>query len=188
LLWAEYNLGAEPGDMASDWYGDNYAWGETEIKSDYSWKSYTHCDKREKLIKYNTNYNSKEAVGLSKLKSQDDVVSVTLGKPCRMPTKKELNELLKYTTHEWVTDYNGVNKLNGMLFISKNNNNTLFFPASVYFNNTFTDDMIYLGYIWSSSLYTEDPYTAVNLYFDKDTIGFIHSLRCYGYSIRAVKK
>jgi len=44
LLWAEYNLGAYPSDNYEDWYGDYYAWGETETKSDFSWENYKHFD------------------------------------------------------------------------------------------------------------------------------------------------
>jgi len=52
-IWCEYNLGAIPGNKASDWYGDYYAWGETEVKDNYSWETYEHCDGTyDTLLKY----------------------------------------------------------------------------------------------------------------------------------------
>ena len=36
VKWAKYNLGATHGEKAIDWFGDYYAWGETELKSIYT--------------------------------------------------------------------------------------------------------------------------------------------------------
>jgi len=53
ILWCEYNLGAFPGNKSEDWYGDYYAWGETETKDVYSWKSYKYCNgSSDTLTKY----------------------------------------------------------------------------------------------------------------------------------------
>ena len=38
LLWASCNVGASRPEA----YGDMYAWGETESKSEYSWKTYKY--------------------------------------------------------------------------------------------------------------------------------------------------
>ena len=39
VMWATCNLGAN----SPEEYGDYYAWGETEEKSDYSWDTYKWC-------------------------------------------------------------------------------------------------------------------------------------------------
>jgi len=69
-IWCEYNLGAYPGNKASNWYGDYYAWGEMETKDNYSWETYKYCEGTSDTI---TKYN--ETDGLKQLKPVDDVVT-----------------------------------------------------------------------------------------------------------------
>jgi len=61
-LWYKCNLGAtNPTETAlspKDWYGDYYAWGETEPKPDYNEASY----KFEHLIYTNSNNKSSKII------------------------------------------------------------------------------------------------------------------------------
>jgi len=93
LLWTEYNLGAFPGNKAEDWYGDYYAWGETDANSDYSWKTYKHYNE---LLDTLTKYAIDDETVM--LETIDDTASNILGRQYRMPTKDEIQELLNNTT------------------------------------------------------------------------------------------
>lgn len=48
----------------------------------------------------------------------------------RMPTKAEAQELLDNTTQAWTENYKGITGLNGWVYTSIHNNETLFFPAA----------------------------------------------------------
>lgn len=49
-----------------------------------------------------------------------------------VPTNEDFKELLKYCDTKWST----INKVNGMLFISEINGNSIFLPAAGYRNDT----------------------------------------------------
>jgi len=59
-LWCKYNLGCDWDKLntdpqhtkSKDWYGNYYAWGETEPKNNYDWETYKF-GKRANLTKYN---------------------------------------------------------------------------------------------------------------------------------------
>jgi len=125
-LWCEYNLGAIPSNNHKDWYGDYYAWGETEpiqgVKSNYDTYKFV---KNNKFIKYNHIDNK------ATLDKEDDAAYQNYHK-FRIPEQKHCIELLCNTTHKFIKNYKGINDLNGVLFTSKHNGSTLFFPASGY--------------------------------------------------------
>ena len=56
LLWATCNVGAD----SPDDYGDYFAWGETETKSDYDWDTYKWCNGSENTL---TKYCTKSSYG-----------------------------------------------------------------------------------------------------------------------------
>ena len=101
-LWAKYNLGAEhPYD-----YGDYYAWGETETKSDYSWSTY-----KWGAWKQFTKYVTQAGFGMetpdnkTTLESGDDAATKAWGDDWRMPTMEEWQDLCGNTYQEWVYNY-----------------------------------------------------------------------------------
>jgi len=103
LLWCEYNLGAYPSANFSTWKGDYYAWGETETKQEYSWETYKYYKNNEKyLSKYSCSsiltYEKLPCDNIYTLESEDDVITTELDMPYRMPTDKNFNELIQYTT------------------------------------------------------------------------------------------
>ena len=52
-MWSTTNIGATNSDTAESWYGNYYAWGETETKEDYSWSTYQYANgDYDKLTKY----------------------------------------------------------------------------------------------------------------------------------------
>ena len=182
LLWATCNVGAtSPED-----YGDYFAWGETQPKDTYSWSTYQYCNgSNSTLTKYcnNSSYGYNGFTdNLTTLLPEDDAAAANWGGNWRMPTKEEFQELYNNTTVTW-TQQNGVN---GRLFTASNGN-SLFLPAAGYrFNSSLYDAGSY-GYYWSSSLITEGPDYAWDLYFDSGNYGVSDDYRYYGQSVRPVR-
>jgi len=191
VLWAEYNLGAMPSQRPKDWYGDYYAWGETLPKSDYSMSNYKYyriIGNKPELTKYNIKNKYGNADHIVSAEPEDDVVYMTLGNPYRMPTIKEFNELIDNTVHEWVTDYNNVIGLNGMLFTSDKNGKKIFLPAAGYYsgNNRFLAGDA--GCMWSGSDNTNYFNGALRMYFDSDKADTSYYTHSNGFTVRAVKE
>ena len=102
-----------------------------------------------------------------------------------MPTKAECQELLDNTTNEWTT----INNVNGWKFTSKTDTSKyIFIPAAGYCGNGSVDDVGSFGSVWSSSLLTSSPDNAWGLYFYSGNCGMSNGGRCYGRSVRGVRK
>lgn len=184
LLWATCNVGA---DNPED-YGDYFAWGETQPKSNYSWVTYQYCmGSYNTLTKYCDNasygYNG-YTDNLTVLEASDDAATAQWGSGWRMPTQAEWQELLNNTTHIWTTQ-NGVN---GRLFTATNGN-SLFLPAAGYRTGTSLYDAGTRGDYWSSSLstYTGGPSHAWVLDFSSGSCGMGNGTRYVGQSVRPVR-
>ena len=177
-LWMDRNVGASSPEDA----GLYFAWGETigytadEVgkTKQFSWDDYKF-GKKEALTKYNS------IDGLIKLDTKDDSVLQNTHK-FKMPTKMQLQELLDNTLSTWITQ-NGVN---GRLFTSKTNGNSIFVPAAGCGCYGSMNNVGSFGGLWSSSLNEDCTYDAWGLSFDSDYVGFYGGDRCYGRSIRAI--
>ena len=173
LKWASCNIGASKPEE----FGDYYAWGETEIKTDYSWSTYKFGATRPY-----TKYNGTD--GKLVLDPEDDVAHCKLGGSWRMPTIEEIHELESNCSFLW-THINGTN---GFLVTSSINDKTIFLPAAGYDygNNSW-------GYIetrfWSSSVSTGIyAYSFKYDAYDNGTY-IIHDYlddRCKGLPVRPV--
>lgn len=137
--WADRNVGAEsPSDC-----GDYFAWGETEVKSDYSKNTYTLGN-----------------IGNDIAGTQYDVAHVKWGGSWRLPTKAQCEELVANTTSEWVNDYEGTG-VKGRRFTGKNGQ-SIFLPAAGYREGTSLINagssnggyLTYEGDYWSSTYST----------------------------------
>ena len=177
-LWCKYNLEAypelDPYPWACDFYGNYYSWGETKVKGDYQFDTLIFVDDERNLTKYC------EKDGLTQLLPEDDAAYQF--KKCHnfkfhIPTKEQCEELLKYTDKQWVTDFKFKRKpikgLNGILFISKINGNSLFFPAAGYMDVDHTKNKKISGEIWTSTnAFGQDDivdyHKAYLLHFDSD--------------------
>ena len=185
VKWAKCNVGAEKETDA----GLYFAWGETtgytasQVGTDkqFSWGDYKYGNSSSNLTKYN------QSDGKTVLESTDDAAAQIMGGDWRMPTQTEIQELLTNTKHEWVTNYHN-SGINGRQFTSKINGNTIFIPAAGGCNDGSVSNVGYNGYVWSSSLYTSDPYGAWYLYFDSGYCSMNHDGRCRGQSVRGVRK
>ncbi len=146
-LWAETNVGAT---NAAD-YGNYYAWGETETKSNYhnSYNNYKYYDTENNVF---TKYPNSDDV----LESEDDAAYMNWGSFCKTPTYGNFGELGSNCTWEWTTQPNSSNQdTYGCLFTSKKNGKTVFFPAAGYKDCTSTHWTGGGGCYWST-LYSQD--------------------------------
>ena len=184
-LWATCNIGANnPEDC-----GDYFAWGETEPKEVYDWKSYRYGNlvyDHFELTKYCTDssYGLNGFVdNLVVLETVDDAAAAAnWGMEWRMPTKEEWKELYMKTTCTH-TVQNGVS---GWLF-NASNGNSLFLPAAGF---CIDDGPICtgLGTYWSSSLHTEYLDRGWSFHFDSDECHVCGTYeRSRGQVVRAVR-
>ena len=112
IMWAKCDLGASSPEN----YGDEYSWGETWTKwtTDYYYFTdivegqYTKYDSRDKRFF---------------LEKEDDAAYLRLGEGWRTPTWNEVQELIDNCTVTAST----LNGWPGVMFISKINNNYIFF-------------------------------------------------------------
>lgn len=161
-LWCKWNIGASNGNTPESWYGNYYAWGETETKDIYNEDNYTYTENQ-------------------KILPLDRDVAYLTNNLMRMPSLEQLKEL-KALPNEWVNNYNGIEGLNGRAFIGTNGNK-LFIPAAG------SEEHAYNSYcnIWSSHLYDAGiPYYANSLCFTSDDIKIGGYKRFRGYTIRPV--
>lgn len=200
VKWANMNVGA----TTPEGYGDYFAWGETQPKSDYSWSTYKWMS--EKVFYYKeyginkytiadgvTNagwYSNGYFVGDYKtmLESADDAARANWGGSWRMPTDAEWNELRTRCTWTW-TNENGVNGFR----VSASNGNSIFLPAAEWYSGS---DFVYSGVkggcYWSAKLGSRTEYGGcMSIEFDTEddliAINFISVTRSTGRSVRPVR-
>lgn len=173
ILWATCNIGASsPSEI-----GDFFAWGEKEPKDTYGWETYKLC-----RGSYNSIFKYNEADGKNVLDSQDDVAKSRLGGEWRIPTKEDMEELVKECEWKW-TSQNG--QLGWMVIGS--NNNYIFLPASGSASSYRIAGVNELGRYWTATR-DESNYSAYNLRFKEgtDTIVVVDDTRFYGRTVRPV--
>jgi hypothetical protein len=177
-LWAKCNIGANDEHEC----GDYFAWGETEPKKEYIWKSYA-------FGKTITKYNNEDK--LTKLEPEDDAAYVNMGSNWRIPSTKHFYELLEKTKWEFVKNYNNTN-INGMLFTGKNGN-TLFLPCAGYKYGTTVNKKEFEGHYQTRNSQTfrkNDLKFSHRGIFKEDDPGIrmYNDNKCDGCSVRAVTK
>ena len=182
ILWAATNVGAVPGSTKESYYGNYYAWGETETKSDYSWNTYKF-GASSPFSKYDTD-------GKTVLEAVDDVATATYGSDYVMPTITEIQEMVNETDREWVTNYNGISDLNGYKFMKKSDHSVfIFIPAAGYFNGSSVDAAGSYGDVWSSSLSLNNHSNTMRFDFVSDNIYISGDCaRCFGLNVRAIQR
>ena len=177
VKWATMNVGAS----SPEEFGDRFAWGETETKSEYTWETNKWWDNtNHTLIKYNTSseYSYSVPDNLTQLELIDDAAHQNWGGTWRMPTRDEVTELTTKCTWKWTT-MNGVNGIK----VAGPSGNSIFLPAVAYDDND-TDRGRYL----TSTLNSEDPTGTYMLAFDSSSfrVGKFSGTRQSGFRVRAV--
>ncbi len=120
IKWAASNVGT----FVATAFGDYFAWGETETKTDYSWNTYK-WGTSDNLTKYNSSDNKMT------LDPDDDAATANMGEGWRTPTIAEFNELIKSCTWEDKT----VNGIDGCL-VTGSNGNYIFLPNARCYSGT----------------------------------------------------
>ena len=169
VLWSDINLGA----TTPEGFGEYFAWGETKPKEQYSKDNYMH---------YDHSMNQYLDIGEDISGTKYDAAHVNLGNGWRMPTRTELQELIKNCEWEWVKSGNTLGyKITGK------NGNYIFLPAGgriLYY--TVSSQNEWTEY-WSSSerqKYKGDAYLLVENGYNPTVIS---SDKIYGVPIRPVK-
>lgn len=133
VLWRSSNLGATRPQSA----GLFFSWGNTQGHP--SGGGYDFSSEE-----YNLTPGSAIETDLT---LEDDAANVILGNGARIPSDAEFQELINYCSSQWITR-DGVN---GRLFVSNNNGNSIFLPASGYYIGTLHDANGTRGRYWTSN-------------------------------------
>lgn len=200
-MWANMNVGAKkPED-----YGLFFAWAETTGYGSntndgriFEWAAYKWVKEGKTsgyhTYKYQLNDSNTKACwfsqgnfigdGIPMLNAEDDAATANWGTKWRIPTYYEMEELLEYCTKEWV-ERNGVN---GMVFTSIINGNSIFLPAAGYRVKDRLDFQKEGGNYWTCTLRpTNCLYAGTLVFADSDALMYYNG-RLNGRSVRAVIK
>lgn len=148
IMWAKCDLGA----TSPEKYGDEYSWGETWTKINYDYYYFTDIVEGQY-----TKYDSRDKRFF--LEKEDDVAYLRLGEGWRYPTWNEMQELIDNCT---VTE-STLNGVLGVMFISKKNNNYIFFRYYHYYSPLKRS----YSWLWTSAVVESDPTQAKCLYFER---------------------
>ncbi len=162
VKWATCNIGAN----SPEEYGDYFAWGEISTKPMYTKKkSETYCKTMDNISK-NLHY---------------DAPHTNWGGSWRLPTKAEIDELLKCCTWEW-TSQDGHTGYQ----VTSPNGNSIFLPAAGYRYMSSLDNAGSYGNYWTSTPCERDSRRSYDLYFGSLGHGVCSAHRYNGQSIRPV--
>lgn len=173
VKWAVCNIGAE----SPEEYGDYYAWGETELKD-----TYTEGNSKWYGFSFRSLQNQGVIDGDGNLTAAYDVAAVEWGGKWRMPTLRELQELMNECTWEWVWS----STVKGYA-VSGPNGKAIFLPAAGYRYDSDLRNAGSCGHCWSSSA-SDDYYDAYRLYFYSGSLDWYYRNRYYGFSVRPVSE
>lgn len=152
-LWATCNLGADSPEQP----GDFYAWGETEPKTQFGWKTYKWSDDDGVLIyKYSTSPDYGTPDQKITLDKDDEATVALLGEDWRIPSKQDFNELL--TKKNCTVKYCRLNGVGGFLFTSVRRDfegNSIFFPLAGMNDYDAVRYAGQYGWYWANTLYQE---------------------------------
>lgn len=142
--WGRCNVGAS----SPDGRGDYFAWGETSPKEYYTSDNYQYS-------------GDSDVLPLSA-----DAASQILGGRWRMPTYEEFTELMENSIEE----YGRYGSMQGILIISKKNNNAIFLPAVGYYSGNSNPEDYSMGLYWTSSRFStgDGNVDSFAYYYDTD--------------------
>ena len=208
-LWATCNLGA----VAPWYYGNYYAWGETQAKNDFSWETYKYCKGTwNTLTKYCFDAewgNDGFTDNLTTLLPEDDAATTVLGSNYSTPTAADWDELYSQCYWVWVDNYNNQNVSGYIVYkaivggdkgkiVYANKTPLEYYSLSVdhIFLPTagrpdeaslYADDLY--GCYWSASLGNDYPIIAHACSIDSSHVYSSGTdPRCSGFSVRPVRR
>ena len=168
-LWASYNVGA----TAPEEYGSYYAWGETEVRDQYYFTTYSLCD---------GTVSSCHDIGEDISGTQYDVAHMKWGDEWCMPSKEDFRELV-YNCNYKETTQKGVK---GFLFTGRNGN-YIFLPYTGYCWNTENSKAGSEGCYWSSTQTTSVNKAHEMSFKNGEMLWDCYINRFAGLTIRPVK-
>lgn len=184
VKWATYNVGA----TRPTGYGSYFAWGETEEKTSYMESNYKWCKTvHNRMLKYCLDTWSDAYDNKSVLEAEDDAATVNWGGSWRTPTFEEQKELLDGCTWEFVSDFNN-RGVNGVVGTSKKNGNTIFLPASGYFERSNLTSLSDVGVYWSATLSSTLNVKLLGFFVKYNEIQDYLQFRETGAPVRAVSE
>lgn len=145
IMWAKCDLGG----TSPEKYGDEYSWGETWTKTSNDYYYFTDIVEGQY-----TKYDSRDKRFF--LEKEDDAAYLRLGEGWRYPTWNEVQELYDNCTATEST----LNGWPGVMFVSKINNNYIFFG---YYRKSSSG-----GYRLSSALNPSDASAVKCMWFKKE--------------------
>ena len=148
IMWAKCDLG----ETSPEKFGDRYSWGETWTKTTTDYYYFTDIVEGQY-----TKYDSRDKRFF--LEKEDDAAYLRLGEGWRYPTWNEMQELIDNCT---VTE-STLNGVLGVMFISKKNNNYIFFRYYHYYSPLKRS----YSWLWTSAVVESDPRKAKSLYFER---------------------
>ena len=120
----------------------------------------------------------------TELDLEDDAAYVNWGSNWRMPSLDQIEELIDNCNWEWTTQ----NGIYGKKATSKTNGNSIFLPAAGGRHGTSLYTAGEQGLYWSRTLYAYSSSGAYRLRFYSGSVGWYHSYRYYGQSVRPVRR
>ena len=171
--WATCNIGAAAAEEA----GDYFAWGDTMAKEEFI---RNNCCTHDKSPSELMEAGILDSTG--NLTKEYDAAHNIWGGEWRMPTKSELEELIRNCSPTWVTQ-NGVD---GCLFTGKNGN-TIFLPVTGFKDVTTVISAENFGHYRSSTMF-EDEFRSYELSIAKRGRYVDYNYRMSGYAVRPVLK
>ena len=188
LKWASCNLGAtKPCE-----YGDYYQWGSVTPNTDDAC-DWAHAPFNNGKSSYDATYfaSVRDTVCPNGVLANEFDAAVAAGKG-HMPTQSQFQELLDNTTSEWVNcTYLGPDHTDHTVMGRKftaSNGNSIFIPASGNRGGSSFINQGSYGYVWSSSLNSDFPYLAWDLYFNSGDCFMFGNGRYYGFTVRPVSE
>ena len=170
-LWGSCNVGAlHPEDS-----GAFFAWGEQNDKPAYSLSQYKLYDHVHGTYPYEETLEDIAA-------SAYDGATSQLGHPWKIPTRAQVDELLKKCSWAWGTT-------GGMAgyTVTGPNGSTIFLPAAGKRVNEQTQDKGTAGYFWASALADRSDNEAFTLEISSTKHAIDYEFRYLGLPIRPVK-
>lgn len=161
LKWATCNVGAQQPHEK----GLYFQWGSVNGHAEGSGYNFSSSNYPESGIS-------------ADLSLEQDAARAYLGGDWRMPSKEEFQELYNNCNRSDATQ----GGINGCLFTSKSNGNTIFFPSAGYYSSTSLNGS---GRYWFSSCHSSSY--AYFMYFNgTDFVQNSYEVRYFGFPVRGV--
>lgn len=167
-------------------YGDYYAWGELEPKSQYDTVNYLYSVNGNNKYGHAGDCSRLDASIKTILDPKDDVAHIRLGGSWRLPSLNDISELHDKCSWRWMKR----NEVKGYLVTSKVDGYTdrsIFLPAAGFLLDSEAINIGRSGHYWTSRLYSQNAKHAISTVFDRHLlIRFLPNQRYAGLPIRPV--